>query len=248
MSKIHNIISREAFLKLLSEKSEGHYVYVLRKPDGIICHGGVGTPFYVGLGQFERMYAHEEEARDNSKTSPKVTAIREIWEQGGEVEYTIDSWHDQEPWDREEHLINQIGRIVGGNGPLTNAQAYSASEKIDGVETRKYAELHKDSGDVRALPSDFKLENTRLMAGPKEPKTRKSVFGKFYNVLEDNPGITGAEFVELLLEVDFKNNKSVYTQSGQVCAGWICGYIKGGYYRKDRLHFQEYKEESILDE
>lgn len=154
---------------------------------------------------------------------------------------SIDSVHSQEPWDREEELINTIGRLAEGIGPLTNDQTYSRSIKLNGVELRKYAARHQDSGDETTIPSTFKLRDTRLMAGPREPRSRASVFGKIYTVLEKHPGVTGEELVHLLRSVDFRDNQSPYTQSGRVSSSWLVGYIEGGYFRNDRLHVQRFR-------
>ncbi|WP_143075089.1 GIY-YIG nuclease family protein [Sphingobium sp. AP50] len=218
-----------------------HYVYVLRVPDGEPKHGGLGTPFYVGIGQGARLFAHEEEARDPLRYSAKVETIRSIWAKGGEVVRTIDSVHIVEPWDREEELINSIGRLAEGAGPLTNAQTYARSVKLNGIEVRKYAADHAESGDANAIPAKFKLRHTRLMAGPREPLSRTSVFGKIYTVVEANPGVTGEDLIGLLKAVDFSGNKSAYTQGGQVSSSWLVGYIEGGYFRGDRHHLQDYK-------
>ena len=236
------IADRKIFQKLLAEKKMGYYVYVLRKPDNLALFGGVGTPFYVGIGRNMRMYEHEKEAKKGKLNSLKVKMIKDIWSAGGNILYTIDSWHEQVPWHREEELINWIGRVKDGNGSLTNEQTYSESLKIDGVEVRKYAEEHMKSGTPNAIPEKFKLLDTRLMVGSNKPKSNKSVFGKIYAVLENHPGVTGEELVELLHQQDFSDNKSAYTQSGEVCSAWICGYIEGGFFRKDRLHIQEYRE------
>ena len=218
-----------------------HYVYLLRMPDGETKFGGVGTPFYVGIGQGSRLFAHEEEARDPAQSNAKLEAIRSIWAKGGTVIRTLDSIHVVEPWDREEELINSIGRLAEGTGPLTNAQTYARSLKIDGVELRKYAADHAASGDPNAIPAKFKLRNIRLMAGPREPRSRTSVFGKIYTVAEANPGLTGEELIHLLSIVDFTGNKSAYTQGGRVSSSWLVGYIEGGYFRSDRQHLQDYK-------
>ncbi len=45
--------------------------------------------------------------------------------------------------------------------------------------------------------------------GPSE----KSVYGKIFGILKEHPGVTGEELVELLLSVDFSDNKSAYTQT-----------------------------------
>lgn len=241
---IEQLITDRADLGRLIAKSGDrvHYVYLLRMPDGEAKFGGFGTPFYVGIGQGMRLFAHEEEARNPASGGAKVETIRSIWANGGEVVRTIDSIHAVEPWDREEELINSIGRLVGAAGPLTNAQAYARSLKLNGVELRKYAADHADSGDANAIPAKFKLRHTQLMAGPREPLSRTSVFGKIYTVAEANPGVTGEELIGLLYAVDFTGNKSAYTQGGRVSSSWLAGYIEGGYFRSDRQHLQSYQE------
>lgn len=237
------IADRIALARLIAASGGGpHYVYLLRVPDGEPKFGGLGTPFYVGIGQGARLFAHEEEARDPLRSGAKVDMIRSIWAKGGEIVRTIDSVHTIEPWDREEELINLIGRLAEGTGPLTNAQTYARSLKLNGIELRKYAADHTASGDANAIPAKFKLRHTRLMAGPREPRSRKSVFGKIYTIAEANPGVTGEELVGLLSAVDFTGNKSAYTQGGQVSSSWLVGYIEGGYYRSDRQHLQDYLE------
>lgn len=236
-------IADHADLKNLIQAAGGgpFYVYILRFPDGVSKHGGAGTPFYVGIGRDARLFAHEKEARDATRSNAKVEAIRSIWANGGEVIRTIDSVHAVEPWFREEELIRSIGRLAEGTGPLTNAQTYAPSAKLDGVEHRKYAADHATCIEQNAIPAKFKLRQIRLMAGPREPSSRTSVFGKIFSVLENNPGVTGEELVGLLGTVDFSRNKSAYTQGGQVSSSWLVGYIEGGYFRNDRQHIQEFK-------
>lgn len=237
------ITDRADLAQLIAASGGGpHYVYLLRIPDEESKFGGLGTPFYVGIGQGTRIFAHEEEARDPARSSAKIETIRSIWSKGGEVVRTIDSVHAIEPWDREEQLINSIGRRAEGAGPLTNAQTYAPSTKLNGVELRKYAADHAASGDANSIPIKFKLRRTRLMAGPREPLSRTSVFGKIYTVAEANPGVTGEDLISLLSTVDFTGNKSAYTQGGQVSASWLAGYIEGGYFRGDRQHLQDYQE------
>lgn len=237
------ITDRADLARLITASGDGaHYVYLLRVPDGKPSAGGFGTPFYVGIGQGWRLFAHEDEARDPARSNAKIEMIRSIWAKGGEVVRTIDSVHAAEPWGREEELINSIGRLAEGTGPLTNAQTYAPSLKLNGVELRKYAADHEGSGDANAIPEKFKLRHTPLMAGPREPLSRTSVFGKIYTVAEANPGVTGEDLIRLLSKVDFTGNKSAYTQGGQVSASWLVGYIEGGYFRRDRQHLQDYEE------
>ena len=232
---IGNIVigDRNQLRAFLKDNNASHYTYVLRQPDGVICHGGIGTPFYVGIGQGARLFAHIEDARLPEKCGRKVEVIRSIWKQGLEIIHCIDAFHNKEPWDREEFLIRTIGQIKHGTGTLTNEQDYAPSHKILGIEVRKYR--GEQSSDPDAIPLKFKYANVRLAAGPREPKTRQSVFGKIYTALERNPGVTGIELVALLKLSDFSDNKSAYTQSGKVCATWLCRYIEGGF-RKDRQH------------
>jgi hypothetical protein len=233
------IRDRAQLQDILRGSSRKHYVYVLRHPDGVPQRGGSGTPFYVGIGQGMRLFAHEDEAKDASSNNPKITAIRSIWAAGAEVIRQIDSFHEFEPWSREEELCREIGLASTGTGPLLNAQRYSPSVVVQGVEVRKYApELESDDPDE--VPVRFKLRSVRLKAGPVEPRSRSSVFGKIYTVAEANPGATGEELVRLLQEVDFTGNKSAYTQSGRVSAIWLERYLEGAFFRQDRKHLQRF--------
>jgi hypothetical protein len=227
-NRIHN---RDDLRRHIAAAGGGpHYVYVLRTPDA------EETPFYVGVGVGDRLFAHEKEARDRSRTSPKVEKIRAIWASGLEVVRTIDSVHASEPWRREEQLINELGRVADGTGSLLNAQSYSPSAKIHGVELRKYAAEHQDTQDPFAIPKKFKYRDAKLFAGPNEPSPR-TVFGKIHAVVKDNPGVTGEELIHLLRNVDFSTNKSAYTQSGQVSATWLARYIEGAF-RADQQFLQ----------
>jgi hypothetical protein len=236
-------IRTPAELNALLQSGRGpHYVYVLRQPDGVESFGAIGTPFYVGIGQRGRLFEHEKAARDGSEEGLKIDTIRSIWAAGHEVARTIDSFHEKEPWIREAELIHEIGRIAEGTGPLTNPQTYSRSHAVEGVELRKYAQEQLSAGGIDAIPPRFKLRNVRLMAGPNQPRSLTSVMGKVYSTARDNPGVTGEELVYLLAKLDFSSNKSAYTQSGQVCASWLCGYIGGAYFRSDKQHLSEYRE------
>jgi hypothetical protein len=231
----------EELNEALRVRAEKHYVYVLRYPDNVPIHGGLGTPFYVGIGQRNRLFSHEEAAL-HGEQSEKADAIRAIASAGKQVVRTIDSFHSIEPFLREAELIHEIGRKAEGKGPLLNAQTYAPSAKIDGVEVRKYAAEQAAAGSFDAIPDNFKLRNTRLMAGPEAPKSRTSVMGKVYSTVESNPGITGEELLRLLQNEDFTGNKSAYTQSGQVCAAWLVGYIDGACFHPRARHIQPHSD------
>ena len=214
----------------LSKTNSAFYVYVLCEPP---LEGNI-RPFYVGIGQSDRVFAHEAEAKRPDSTGGKVEKIRDIWNAGGEVIRVIDGFFSREPWEREEELISLYGLIKDGTGILANEQRYSPSHIRDGVELRKYA----DEGNE--LPSNFIRRDVRLQTGPRSPSTPTSVYGKICGVLTANPGVTGAELVELLLNVDFLTNKTVYAKSGAVSRPWLAKYIDGGFYAKNRC-IQEHR-------
>lgn len=228
-------------LRNLVEAGEGpHYLYILRYPDGLESHNGIGTPFYVGIGQGSRLFAHEIQARSSTQSTLKLDAIRHIWRDGGEVIRTVEGVYPFDPWNREEALINQIGRLADGSGSLTNDQKYAPSVIEDGVELRKYAAEQRAAGGVHEIPAKFKYHETRLTFGPVVPKSRGTVFGKIYSAVEASPGITGRDLIYLLQGFDFSNNKAVYTQHGRPCALWLARYIEGAFYKKN-MHLQEYQ-------
>ena len=220
--------------QVLIETGHQFYVYLL-------CHPPLARkvkPFYVGIGKNLRVFSHEHDAQHTDTQNPRLNTIRAIWNDSGHVVRVIDTTSEIEPWDREEELINEFGLIKDGTGILVNEQRYSPSNKVGGgIELRKY----HSSGN--SLPDNFIRENTRLAAGPRKPRSPASVYGKIYNVLLSNPGVTGSELVELLLKVDFSQNKSAYTLTGAVSRPWLAGYIDGGFYKKNQC-IQEYKEKN----
>ena len=206
----------------------GHnYVYVLRHPDGSEKFGGIGTPFYVGIGIGHRIFEYEKAARIASTTGTKVDTIRAIWNAGDNVIRTIDSFDQTDLWHREAELVNAIGLLKDGTGTLTNEQRPPLSRTIDGIEVRKYADRQAAAGGPRGLPSDFRLADTALVLGPNVPQSRTSVAGVIYTLVEDEPGITGREVVERMLDMDWSKTKSAYTQSGNICAVWAADWVYG---------------------
>jgi len=118
-------------LREISEAKWEFYVYVLYKPDG--------TPFYVGKGTVknkglvnQRIREHEVSAKSTIPFKQrrrcnrlKIQTIRKIWQQGHQVLYAIDSWHQLEECalGREVALIAMIGRRMEKEGPLTNLRS-----------------------------------------------------------------------------------------------------------------------------
>jgi hypothetical protein len=208
----------------LRVQSGRYYIYILCRPPSAMSV----QPFYGGIGQGDRLFAHEREAQAVDADNPKLRTIRGIWASGCQVLRYLDGVFAETPWRREQELIAQFGLLKDGTGVLTNEQRYSPSFVVAGVELRKYAP------DGNELPSNFVRRDCRLLAGPRKPKNPASVYGKIYAVLEKNPKVTGAELVELLLDFDFSDNGTTYTQSGQVSRPWLAKYIDGGFYAKNQ--------------
>ena len=215
ISDLHNYV-RDA--------AGGNYVYLLCYPP----HATRVRPFYVGIGQGDRVFAHENEAAKATSSGQKVDIIRQIQATGQQVLRYIDGVFPEMPWRREQELIDRFGLLKDGSGTLANEQRYAQSALKNGIELRKYA------AEGNALPSNFIRRNARLVVGPRQPKSRRSVYGKIYSILETNPGVTGAALVELLLSVDFSGNATVYAQDGQVSRPWLAKYIDGGFYAKNQ--------------
>jgi hypothetical protein len=219
--EVKDISSLREYLRGVSSE---YYVYVLCYPPA----AERVTPFYVGVGQGDRLFAHEREAATATLGGRKGHVIRQIQASGNQVLRYIDSIFSEAPWRREQQLIEIFGLLKDATGVLANEQHYAQSTIAAGVELRKYA----PEGD--ALPSNFIRRNSRLVVGPRKPKSASSVYGKIYAVLETNTGVTGSELVELLLSVDFSNNDTVYSQGGQVSRPWLAKYIDGGFYKKNQ--------------
>lgn len=108
---------RDVVIEAIRSAEKPYYVYLLLKPDA--------TPFYVGMGQGERVFEHERHAKRPMNKSHRLNTIRAIWKAGGEVGVWIDSWYDTAALahSRERELILAIGRRDLGTGPLTNQTA-----------------------------------------------------------------------------------------------------------------------------
>lgn len=136
-------------LKLIVEEinasGKEYYVYLLHKPDGQVFYVGKATT----NSKDERVKYHEHEARAGDKWQSKrhenhlkIRTIKKIWRQGGEVLYSIDSWHDTEEatYARETELIARIGRKVDGTGPLTNL-TYGSERQVGAVTEEAKAKI-----------------------------------------------------------------------------------------------------------
>ena len=106
--------------KYIEERSD-FYVYMYRDPL-------TNQPFYVGKGLNNRAEAHLKDAKNPDNNSRnyyntiKLNKIRKILNRGEEpvVEYLCENMTEQDAFEFEIFLINQIGRLVLNEGPLTN--------------------------------------------------------------------------------------------------------------------------------
>jgi len=131
--------------KAFLAQQSGHYVYILRRPDG--------RPFYVGKGYGPRVFQHENEARHpNNRLSNayKLNVIRSIWRSGLKPMYEIDlvTSSPEEAYAREAALIGLFRRLHEG-GPLTNLAAGGGSTAGPAP-----ASVERHSATLGGIPDD----------------------------------------------------------------------------------------------
>jgi hypothetical protein len=123
----------------------GHYVYILRRPDG--------RPFYVGKGLGDRVFHHENEARhpnDHRSNTYKLNVIRSIWRSELPIQYEIAhiGIDEADAYAQEATLISNIRRLHEG-GPLTNLAPGGGT--VDGVAP---ASKEKHSATLGGIPDN----------------------------------------------------------------------------------------------
>lgn len=120
---------------LKAEKERRFYVYQLSKPDG--------TPFYIGKGINQRVFAHEREARGPER-SHKLNLIRQLQRLALEIDYEILEFYacEKECHAREVAEILRIGRHDLKTGPLTNLTA--GGEGTTGLSEETKARIDAD--------------------------------------------------------------------------------------------------------
>lgn len=128
------------------------YVYILSKPSG--------EPFYVGKGCGRRVFSHEREAKLNTRMSHKLNVIRKIWQDGGKVLTTFDSFHfsSESASNREIELITTIGRLDIGTGPLTNKT--TGGDGVLPLAPNAERDRSKKSAETRRRP-DVRQHNAK---------------------------------------------------------------------------------------
>lgn len=96
----------------------GFYVYVLKRPNPAAASASPeSTPFYVGKGKGQRMFAHVREALTPCRCH-RCNVVRKIWREGGQVEYDIVYATDDEA---EAFAVEQATIATFGRENLTNA-------------------------------------------------------------------------------------------------------------------------------
>jgi hypothetical protein len=144
-------------------------------------------PFYVGKGTGNRVNKHENNARNGIDTVC-CKHIRNIWENGGQVEHSIIFKTDNEAdaYSKEKERIEEIGignlvNIVrGGGATLSPEVAKSIAERISRALTgkhlseesrRKNSEAHK--GKKKSPETRKRMSEARIGEHPTEETRRK---------------------------------------------------------------------------
>lgn len=115
-------MTAEEIILLIKANGDRYHCYVLSYPGGVA--------FYVGVGKRHnsktyRILDHEKQARGKSKSSTKLSIIREIWNSGQSISYSIAGWFDsrREAEEEERRLIALYGRRDRKTGTLANETA-----------------------------------------------------------------------------------------------------------------------------
>ncbi|HEY4721960.1 MAG TPA: GIY-YIG nuclease family protein, partial [Anaerolineae bacterium] len=156
------------------------YVYTLHRPDG--------APFYVGVGQRKRIAWHAFECNTRSK-SRKINIIRKLKRNGSEVGYSLVAWFDD--WsaaaDEERRLINEIGRLDLGTGPLANMTSGGDGTPNPSDEVRAVLSSTSKRAWGRAEYRAFQRENlSRNWADPAARAQRIESLRKSWNEARRN--------------------------------------------------------------
>lgn len=95
------------------------------------------TPFYVGKGTSDRKYAHIREARKGGDRA-LCDKIRKLgFEKGVEIITIVDNLSEWEAFQKECRLIEEIGRLDLGTGPLLN-RSFGGEGLSGGIDTYGY--------------------------------------------------------------------------------------------------------------
>lgn len=113
----------------------------------------------------------------------------------------------------------------------------------------KYEKGTAALGSHTAIPPNFKYANTKLRVGPVKPKKETTVMGRIYEMVAQNPDITGAELVrKMVARRDWAETgaKVKYAANGVVCSLWCVGYINGAV-RPSAMHLKTAGEVTLAE-
>jgi hypothetical protein len=177
-----------------------YYVYLMHKPNGQVFYVGKGT---ARNEKDQRITYHEYESKLDARSKEleyrnmlKVNTIRKIWRDGGEIYYSIDSWHGEEAdcFDREIELIAKFGRKITGDGKLTNLSVGGEGEAMSEHSKQKVFEsLKKYYSDPTALKEmaerqkKYYHDNPELAIKMKKGFIENKAGEKLVQWIKDNP-------------------------------------------------------------
>lgn len=107
-----------------------------------------------------------------------------------------------------------------------DVQQVSAAELVGETTERPKANPGKYGEKADTLPDRFKYTSTRLFPRLKPKGRDTSVWNRIFSIIYSNPGITGAELAQKMVQ-DNWNNPTKYADGGVVCLAWAAGYING---------------------
>lgn len=157
-------MTADEVMALIRASDKPHYVYVLSRP----C----GTPFYVGIGTARRFLDHEIFARRAKLRSRKLSVIRKIWREGGQVVYSIYGWFGERGAAEraEAELVLKIGRSDLGTGTLTNAT--SGGEGASGISDEGRARKSAKAKEAWAVLLADEKKRTASLSAMHSPSAR----------------------------------------------------------------------------
>jgi group I intron endonuclease len=178
------------------------YIYLDPRKKGVFCYDGLDfsflyEPFYVGKGTGGRCYSHLREALKTSNSNYKLNKIRKLSSLSKKpiIVKLYNNIEEVNALKIESLLIEKIGRIDKGLGPLTNltdggegTMGYVFSD--DQLEKRRL----KIMGELNPNYGNKWDENKKEEFGSMRKGHANPFFGKSHSeewkqkLREDNPG------------------------------------------------------------
>jgi hypothetical protein len=123
-SQVKSIVSTPKISSKPRKTKKFFYVYEY-------SNKSTGAPFYIGKGKEYRITSHLHEARKTDTINPKLQMIRKLgFKKGVNIRIIKDHLEESDALALEAKLIQEIGRIDLGTGPLLNQS--SGGEGISG--------------------------------------------------------------------------------------------------------------------